>query len=226
MLRMPGFARAMVYLTKAHLINRRTDFSLYQRIRETLPNWVRHIDPEHNKDVEDLRRRLDRAFEHGFYQARFDGDAYYNGLHEYLCGVGSEAMERWSHWQNYYECLRWEVETAPVFGQEPGGPSLRDIFVPLRCSWRDLPEDESRGRGEVKKPTRVHLNMLADELEAWLKDAKPKDTLRVVTGGPGCGKSSTAKVLARDVAFAERFKRVFRAASGAGRESGYRFDCR
>ena len=117
-----------VVLIKEHLINRRCDFPLYQRIRETLPTWVRYVDPEHDRDIEDLQRRLDRAFEHGFYEAQFDGDAYYNELHEYLCGVGSEAMERWSHWQVYYEYLRREVDEVPVFGQKPGGPSL--IYAP------------------------------------------------------------------------------------------------
>ena len=198
-----------VYLTKEHLLNLRCDFPLYQRMRETLPVWVRHIDPEHDRDVEDLQRRLDRAFEHGFYEARFDGDAYFNELHEYLCGVGSEAMERWSHWQCYYEFLRREVDEVPVFGQKPGGPSLRDIFVPLRCSWRELPEEECRERDTARKPTCVHLNLLADELQAWLEKSKPKDTLRVVTGGPGCGKSSSAKILAKDVAIAERFHVFF-----------------
>ncbi len=88
-------------LTAAQLMERRIDFSLHQKIRETLPVWIEHVDPEPGKDIVDLQRRLDRAFEHGFYETRFDGDAYYNELHQFLCSVGSETMARWHDWQVY-----------------------------------------------------------------------------------------------------------------------------
>ncbi|MGI9450594.1 MAG: hypothetical protein ACR2QH_08175, partial [Geminicoccaceae bacterium] len=75
-----------VELTKKILVERRTEFPLYRTMREALPTWVRWVDPEHGRDDDDLRRRLDRAFERGFYEARFDGDRYFDELHRYLCG--------------------------------------------------------------------------------------------------------------------------------------------
>ncbi|MEM7045890.1 MAG: pentapeptide repeat-containing protein, partial [Pseudomonadota bacterium] len=182
-------------------------FRLYQDVREKLPDWARAVAPEHLRDDDHLQRRLDRAFVKGFHQARFEGGSHFDEIREYLLGEGAEAIERHDHWLRYYEWLRAEVEDRPMFGQNADGPSLTDIFVPLRCTWRERPCDrrERDGEGADDKRITVHVRKLLGELQAWLNKAEKKDVLRVVTGGPGCGKSSTAKMLARDVAAADRF---------------------
>lgn len=182
-------------------------FRLYQDVREKVPGWARHVAPDHLRDDDHLRRRLDRTFVRGFHRARFEGGEHFQPIRAYLFGEGSEAADRWDHWLRYREWLRAEVEDRPMFGQGPDGPTLEDIFVPLRYTWRELPRDrrshEEDGRDD--KRTTVHVRWLLDELEAWLAKADKRDVLRVVTGGPGCGKSSTAKVLAHNVAVADRY---------------------
>ena len=107
---------------------------LYKDVREKLPGWAREIAPQHLRDDDHLRRRLDRAFVKGFHRARFEGGSHFDHIRDYLLGDGAEAIERRDHWLRYYEWLRAEVQDAPMFGQEAGGPSLADIFVPLRCT--------------------------------------------------------------------------------------------
>lgn len=176
---------------------------LYVDVREKLPGWARQVAPEHLRDDDHLRRRLDRAFVKGFHRARFEGGEHFQPIREYLFGEGSEAIERRDHWLRYYEWLRADVEDRPMFGQNADGPSLQDIFVPLRCTWRERSRERRGREEEAEKRTTVHVRLLLDELQAWLKKADKSDVLRVVTGGPGCGKSSTAKVFSRDVAMAD-----------------------
>lgn len=197
-----------VELKKQHLVDRRCDFPLYRTMRASLPTWIRHVDPEHNKDDNDLRHRLDRSFERGLYEARFDGDSYFDELNSYLCGIGSEHLERWDDWQRYYEWLRREVEDRPLFGQEERGPSLDDIFMPLRCSWsirNKSGQAASKKSDRKKKKREVHLAWLAETLDNWINIGRRDDALRVVTGGPGCGKSSSARILARDIAQKDQY---------------------
>ncbi len=190
-----------VELTAPHL-KYPPGFGLYRDVREKLPAWARQVAPEHLRKDGQLRRRLDRAFAKGFHRARFEGGEHFKPIREYLYGDGSEAIERQDYWVRYNEWLRAEVEDRPMFGQEADGPTLEDIFVPLRCTWREWPRDR-RGRDEDDgddQRTTVHVCWLLEELQAWLAKADKRDVLRVVTGGPGCGKSSTAKMFACDVA--------------------------
>ncbi len=181
-----------------------TDFRLYQDLRQELPGWALRVAPAHLRDDRFLRRRLDRAFVKGFHRARFEAGDHFEPITRFLSGEGAEALERQDRWQRYYEILRADVEDQPLFGQEGGGPSLADIFVPLRCSWyMPVATRHSGDQEKQARPATIHLRWLADELKGWLKAQDKADTLRVVTGGPGCGKSSAAKMLAHEVARAE-----------------------
>lgn len=184
-------------------LRRPTDFRLYQNVRDKLSGWARQVAPEHLRDNEHLRRRLDRAFVKGFHRAWFDGGEHFEPIYVYLTGEGSIAIEREELWLRYYEGLREEVEDQPLFGQKIGGPSLADIFVPLRCSWHEHEQKGQGGppdgRGDEKQMT-VRVRWLEAALKNWLKAQDREDPLRIVTGGPGSGKSSSAKIFAWDVA--------------------------
>src|SRR4028119_960851 len=78
--------------------------------------------------------------------------------------------------------------------------SLKQVYVPLRAYYErevELQPEQKLERG-IAEGTRyqgvvVDLN---SELEAWLHEAKPDDAIRLISGGPGSGKSSFAKIFA------------------------------
>jgi len=182
-----------------------TDFPLYKPLREKLPTWARQVALDHLRDGERLRERLDRAFERGFRRAFADRSEHFSTLHDYFAGADAETDKRRDAWRRYYDGLSREIEEKPLFNQpdDGSGATLGAIFQPLRSYWREKAERAWRDQpsNEINTDT-IHLAWLQSELETWLEARRSSDALRVVTGGPGSGKSSSALWFARDVAYA------------------------
>jgi hypothetical protein len=82
--------------------------------------------------------------------------------------------------------------------------SLRQVFVPLRAAFekkangnRDC--DSRPAIGDSKKPKKQAV-FLQECLDAWLERWDGQDGIRVLSGGPGSGKSSFARLYAALVA--------------------------
>jgi uncharacterized protein YjbI with pentapeptide repeats len=82
--------------------------------------------------------------------------------------------------------------------------SLKQVFVPLRAYYKrkletskyeDLEETNLSG----KKFERIVID-LESELENWLEKADKNDAIRLISGGPGSGKSSLTKMFAAKLA--------------------------
>lgn len=96
------------------------------------------------------------------------------------------AQEKWE-WERY----RYKIISAPekpLFGDKKA--SLRDVFVPLRAKWKE----------QLKDGVVFHEIELDEELVAWFGDTKRDDCLRIISGEPGSGKSSCAKMWASKIA--------------------------
>ncbi len=182
-----------------------TDLAMYRALREDWPTRVSQVAPDHGKDPEALRRLLDRCFARRFVDARVRGRDQYTAIEASLGGNIAADMQRFDEWQRYYDFLRWQVEEKPLFGQDEGGAALARMFVPLRCHWiEDEDDGEAASQFSSEYPTLAVIAMLNDTLEAWLDENDTEDLLRIVTGGPGSGKSSSAQMLAHRVAAAGR----------------------
>lgn len=180
-----------------------TDFPLYPPLREKLPGWARKVAPEHLRDDERLRERLDRAFERGFRRAIADRGDHFAPILDFFEGEEAEPGKMRDAWQRYYDGLSQEIECEPLFNQpeDGSGATLGAIFQPLRCHWRIRAKSDRRDITENnQKPDDIHIAWLQATLEAWLDQRNGRDALRVVTGGPGSGKSSSALWFARDAA--------------------------
>jgi hypothetical protein len=103
-------------------------------------------------------------------------------------------------WQSYAALLQKQVD-EPMFVE---AFSLRQVYVPLRAYYveRDAADKEARfdpRTAESQNAKRVVV-MLEDEVDAWLAANDVKDAVRIISGGPGSGKSSFTKMLAAKLA--------------------------
>ncbi|MEM9542919.1 MAG: pentapeptide repeat-containing protein, partial [Cyanobacteria bacterium P01_E01_bin.42] len=113
-------------------------------------------------------------------------------------------------WRLYSLWLQEQLE-EPMF-QEAFG--LGAVYVPLRAYYKQETEEQgeetSRSfRGsEDRRYDRVVVD-LEEELEKWLQKSDRADSIRILSGGPGSGKSSFAKVFAAHQAERSGFSVLF-----------------
>lgn len=125
----------------------------------------------------------------------------YRPLVEALDTPFAKAAARESAWAAYESLLQKRTQEA-VF-DEPF--SLAQIFVPLNAYYFDQTAlDSSREElGQHESRPRIVVR-LHDELERWVQHSDSQDSLRVISGGPGSGKSSFAKMFAAELAAKHR----------------------
>jgi hypothetical protein len=124
----------------------------------------------------------------------------YGALKERLDTPFTQANERLLDWMRYSTWLQKQVE-EPMFLE---AFSLRQVYVPLRAYFnrkceKQNAEEQERILGFSKQSERIVVD-LEKELETWLSKSKKDDAIRLISGGPGSGKSSFAKMFAAKLA--------------------------
>nr|VFK56194.1 MAG: hypothetical protein BECKTUN1418D_GA0071000_104215 [Candidatus Kentron sp. TUN] len=154
-----------------------------------------------------LANRLPHKFPLALHEQWGQAPEHYAVLEKALETPFTRADQQARQWLQYHAWLRAETHTR-MFAEAFG---LASVYVPL-CAYyeediqvgpEDRPGDADLQTGKEKKRKVVELHT---ELVRWMANYNPKDTVRVVSGGPGSGKSSFAKMFA--VAATE--KRLFR----------------
>ncbi|MFZ1850808.1 MAG: pentapeptide repeat-containing protein [Nitrosomonas sp.] len=98
-------------------------------------------------------------------------------------------------WEQYQAWLEQELD-SPMFG-EPF--SLRQLYIPLRAYYQrglesalELSSRHDQGR------KRIAVDLTKNLLD-WVNQLERQDAVRVISGGPGSGKSSLAKMLTAQI---------------------------
>ena len=92
---------------------------------------------------------------------------------------------------NYKNFLKQQANER-VFGEAFG---LQQVYIPLRAYYEEEHLDSKQSKTIRKIPCDLHKN-----INEWVNKFDKTNTLRVISGGPGSGKSSFAKVLASQLA--------------------------
>ena len=196
----------------------RLDFSFESRELEISERFFEH--PEQLPLVKDMQLPLSQWFE-GVGMSTAQAEALSNRLPTYFIfelerewrqhpveyepstaqvkTPFTQANERARGWRLYEAWLEKQIQ-APMMLEAFG---LDDVYIPLRGYYRKkrlaVGEDEGSGlaepHGRGAKYERVVVDLEA-ALNEWLHTAKKNDAIRVISGGPGSGKSSFAKVFA------------------------------
>lgn len=119
----------------------------------------------------------------------------------------TEAAKRELEWERYNAFLQQQTE-QPIF-DEPF--SLKQIFIPLRAYYYQKEggsKDSISITAENERMNRIPVE-LNNELEKWLSTKEPRDCIRFLSGGPGSGKSSFAKIWAAYISEQRLFKVLF-----------------
>jgi len=174
-------------------LDRPSSLPLVEDIQGLLTKWLQGHDILEST-AQAISDRLPSYFVNALNQEWRRNVKSYQPLLDALDTPFSKAGEREWAWSAYSALLQRRIQEG-IF-DEPF--SLSQMYVPLNAFWV-----EEKGMkeltGEVARTDRQRRRVvvsLQKELDQWLQNPNPQDAIRVISGGPGSGKSSFARVFA------------------------------
>ncbi|MEL7493114.1 MAG: pentapeptide repeat-containing protein [Cyanobacteria bacterium J06554_11] len=172
--------------------------SLIAWMQPTLTGWFEEMGVSADKAIA-LSNQLPTSFVFELEKEWRRHPELYSRITSVVKTPFTEADERAMGWQLYKTWLQQQIE-KPMMTEAFG---LDRVYVPLRayirCKQQANPTEAeatlSAHRDDGGKYERVVVD-LETSLKAWLKVAERNDAIRVISGGPGSGKSSFAKIFA------------------------------
>ncbi len=153
------------------------------------------------KDAEHLAARLPDYFVLEFHREWTNHPDKYGILSSKLDSPAAEDVKRIFEWKHYYAFLRAQVKQS-VFNESF---SLDEIYIPLRAYYTKKGKDKESGK-EIEVKVAVDLET---ELNKWVATTKPEECIKIISGGPGSGKSTTAKIWTAKVLENPNIKVIF-----------------
>jgi len=171
------------------------DLPIVDGARNVVREWLQAIGVG-KADADDLTRpsSFRTAFTEALEAERLKQDYDYGRLNRLFEGSFEKAMQTEKGWEANARFLGRQFRN-PLFGTEIG---LHQLYVPLRAYWDERTAGSSTG-GQSPKIKRIVVDLEA-ALQGWLGSHDQDDAVRLVSGGPGYGKSSCLVAIAAKLA--------------------------
>lgn len=196
-------------------LDRPANSPFFERIRAGMAGWFKVIGAD-DADQAAVSQRLAQEFAIQLDLEMRNRRAGYAILEAYFqATLAGTAAIRARNWRRYSASLVTAIRKPllNLASGDPGAVCLEEIFVPLRA-WYAAPLKEGHAgetaatRGNaLARPSDRERPVFVDlqkHIDAWLNAADAADAIRVVSGEPGCGKSSFAAMWAAAQARAGR----------------------
>lgn len=196
-------------------LDRPASSPFFARVEAGMAGWFKVIGAG-DADQAAVGRRLAQEFAIHLDLEMRARRADYTNLEAYFqATLAGAAAIRARKWRRYSASLVTAIRKPllNIASGDPGAVCLEEIFVPLRA-WYAAPLKEGRAgettpvRGDVlERPSDRERPVFVDlrqHIDAWLTKADATDAIRVISGEPGCGKSSFAAMWAAAQARTER----------------------
>jgi hypothetical protein len=135
-----------------------------------------------------IASRLPSHFTFALHDEWVRNTSLYRPIVEAVESPFTRSTERERVWSLYRASLNRQADESML-----GEPfSLKQLFVPLRAFYLDTTQPFA---GQAREARRVVVE-LENELDRWLVSGKRDDAVRIISGGPGSGKSSFARLYA------------------------------
>ncbi|EPF17487.1 pentapeptide repeat-containing protein [Microcystis aeruginosa] len=154
-----------------------------------------------SQEAKSLSNRLPAYFVLSLQEQWKDKRDEYSLLLDEIDTPFNNAWKRERGWLHYRAWLQKQID-EPIFWE---AFSLKQIYVPLRGFYEEEEIKATPDTDYHREPSFKRIVIkLQEQLETWLEAAKSDDAIRLLTGGPGSGKSSFCKVFAAQQARLEK----------------------
>lgn len=182
----------------------------FHAVTYAIPSVATQAAPEHGLDEEDLKTLFCRALSDAAGKVFASNPDGFRQLSDHLQSPLNVSQSREIAWRRHANWIRQRFTQDPIFSPDSTETiPLSHVYLRGRCYWHtehDVPNsgdeeqrDPARAFTDRKKYRRAHLRDLHRMMHEWLHTAGTDDTIRIVAGGPGCGKSSFARAFATEV---------------------------
>jgi uncharacterized protein YjbI with pentapeptide repeats len=182
--------------------DRPASLSIFAEVKDVFATWLQHKGADEDQ-ASSIAAGLSAYFASALNEEWSVHRDWYDPISTFFAGPFAEAETRDFACVEYSSWLQRTVQ-EPLFDELF---SIRDVYVPLRGYFKD-----SKPKGTQHRGTRTRdASPLRDDewskivvdatghLRSWLKD-RNGHVVRVISGGPGAGKSTFAKMFAAELA--------------------------
>lgn len=175
---------------------------IVQSVKQALQAWL--VAEGVTKPIsETIAQRLPGFYPYALHKEWQRNSAHYDVIRQHLQTPFVQAAEREASWNAYAARLQQVLEEG-VFS-EPFG--LRQVYIPLNAYYEEA--QKKTAKTDEPHPRLKVVVSLQQELDEWLSRNDKEDAVRAISGGPGSGKSSFAKIFAAHIAAQGQLKVLF-----------------
>ena len=190
-----------------NFFNRPADLPVIEQIKKPFEQWMVGFGLS-EADTKAIAARLPNYFVYALNNEWSRHRQLYAPMQESIDTPFTKAGEREQAWSLYYSRLCKQV-TTKMFDENF---SLSDVYVPLRAYYEEKKEKKGAEKDvesmHAKDVKRIVVD-LEKEIDEWLKNSDKQNALRVISGGPGSGKSSFAKMYCAQLTESNRIKVLY-----------------
>ena len=196
-------------LIDRHFFDRPKSLAILPILQAELKTWLINYGLA-EKSADNISTRLPNFFQKALIEEWRHNSIKYKPLLEALNSPFAQADELELGWRCYNAYLQQQIDQS-IF-DEPF--SLAQIYIPLNAYYLETEDSNSRRcakeMGETKR-YKVVIDLKKELLDWVLSEKKSENTLhlRVISGGPGSGKSSFARIFAAEISQTERVRVLF-----------------
>lgn len=178
----------LILKSNENLVGQGNETPFIEAVKTPFTQWLEGFGLN-QAQIKGISHRLPTEFLYALCKEWNNNSAEYTSLLKELNSPFSQLAEskrkNEQAWRLYSTWLQKQVNQR-MFSE---AFSLKDVYVPLRAYYEDKADNDN------DKDKQIVVD-LETELEDWLNTAEKTDPIRVISGGPGSGKSSFTKMFA------------------------------
>lgn len=171
--------------------------SLLKEIETPLTDWLQGLGAS-EAEASSVYFRLKDTFPVSLHSEWRSDPSAYAPIVEAVASPFLNATKIEREWEMYKAWLQ-EQANQPVFSEAFG---LKQVYVPLR-GYYEKKSNSKNIEKEIPNGVSRHIKrsvvQVDEEIKKWVNNFNAEDAVKVISGGPGSGKSSAAKVLAASI---------------------------